>query len=257
MVLVAVSGLQKSEIDSAITKSFSSVTLSSRNNKIRDRRAVEGVPDYIGSQMGIRDDTFHEAQIAVGYETFSADHEHYFTLKIFEALIGEWNINDISGKFSSPGIAETFALEKLADNYTTFNYNYRKTGTFGIYFSTHNRQKLDDTLYEVFNEYQKLFARISAHDLYRAKQKVLNSYLKSIASPAGIANDIGYQLSTYSRRIQPSEVVSRIDKVTVEDIKNLIDIYFYDVDPVVIGHGPLYEFPDYVLVRSWTYWNRW
>jgi hypothetical protein len=54
-------------------------------------------PDFVGSQMNIRDDTVHTAQLAFGYETFGYSHKHFLTLKILQALLGQWSITDFSG----------------------------------------------------------------------------------------------------------------------------------------------------------------
>lgn len=49
--------------------------------------------------MHIRDNTVHEIQVAVGYETFSLNHKHVLTLAVLRQLIGEWNTQSLAGTF--------------------------------------------------------------------------------------------------------------------------------------------------------------
>jgi len=178
-------------------------------------------------------------------------------LGLLKALLGEWSASDFSGRFASPGISETFSLEKLGDEYATFSHNYFNSGLFGVYARTHNEEQVDDVVYEIFNEYQKLFSRINPHDIFRAKHKVISEYLTAISTPSGNARDVAKQLATLGRRMSPQEYIERVSELKESDVYSLIHDYFYDVDPVVVAYGPLEEFPDYALMRSWTYWSKW
>lgn len=147
---------------------------------------------------------------------------------------------------------------------------HKNTGLFGIYASTHNEGSLDDTVYEIFNEYQKLFSYISPEELYRAKNAVriysgiigllcqLKTRLLALEGTTSAQSQrIGEQLVNLDRRMSVAEAFNRIDNVSTNDVKEVLDTYFYDVDPVVVAHGNLEEMPDYVVMRNWTYWNRW
>jgi processing peptidase subunit beta len=74
-------------------------------------------------------------------------------------------------------LAEVFALEKLVDNYSTFNYSYTNSGVFGVYVNSKQEEVLDDIVYEVFNQYQHIFSKINPHDIFRAKHQVYYLYL--------------------------------------------------------------------------------
>jgi hypothetical protein len=51
--------------------------------------------------MHIRDDTVPEIQVAIGFETFPANHKHSFTLGVLQQLIGEWHTHSLAGTFIS------------------------------------------------------------------------------------------------------------------------------------------------------------
>lgn len=49
--------------------------------------------------MHIRDNTVHDVQVAIGYETFAVSHKHALTLGVLKALLGEWDTHSFSGNF--------------------------------------------------------------------------------------------------------------------------------------------------------------
>jgi len=212
--------------------------------------------DFTGSQINIRDDTVHNAQVLMAYETVPYNHKHWGTFQVLQALIGSWKKGDGRGNYASTRLAETMATEKLVDNFHAFNYQTAQTGIFGVYINTHNVDVLDDAVYEVFNEYQKLYQFLYAGDLARAQSQVSAQFLAAIQDPVGQARGMGKQVSQIGRRISPAEVVTRVNAVTVDDVREVVDTYFNDTDPVVVAHGPLAEMLDYGILRQWTYWNR-
>jgi len=212
--------------------------------------------DFTGAQMNIRDDTVHNAQVLMAYETTGLASGDWAPLQILQALLGDWEKTSGLGDRGSTRLSEVLASEKLVDRFTTFNWQSTHTGLFGIYFDTHSIDHLDDAVFEVFNEYQKLFSFLYAGDLTRAKAQVITRYLSSISNSTGQACDNGKQVSSFGRRMPPSEFVARINAVSLSDVGKVLDTYFHDVDPVVVAHGPLEEMPDFGILRSWTYWNR-
>jgi len=54
-----------------------------------------------------------------------------------------------------------------------------------------------------------------------------------------------------------SEQFKRIEDIELSALQTLLDTNLTDIDPVVVGYGPLENLPDYNLMRNWTYWNRW
>jgi len=255
----AVSPLPMDTMEQAITNAFPRTATSVVGEEVRvdPRLRAKLRPDFVGSQMNIRDDTVHKVQIAIGHETFGYSNRQLLTLLVLQALFGKWGVQDFSGNYSSHQLAEAFAADKLVDFYVPFSLNYTNSGMFGVYVETHEEEKVDDVVYEVFNQYQKLYARITPHDIFRAKHQVISEYLDTISTTAGLASDMGKQVTTYGRRIPPEEFVHRISQIDESDVYSLLKNYFWDTDPVVVARGPLEEMVDYSIVRSWTFWNRW
>jgi len=212
---------------------------------------------YTGAMMHIRDNTVHDIQVAIGYETFPITHKHAFTLGVLKHLLGKWDLQSPAGTNSSSRLAEAVARQHLVSLYRPFVNFYKDTGLFGIYAKTQNVDKLDDLVYEIFNEYQKLFSYLSPEELFRAKHSLKVELLNHQNSTASRSHYLGSSVTRVDRPVSLAESFSRIDLITQNDVQELIDSNFYDVDPVVVAHGDLEEMPDYVILRGWTYWNRW
>jgi len=259
IVVSAASSHSVNALNDLVGKSFSGLS-----TQTTERAAeLSKRPDFCGSEMNIRDDERDACQFAVGYETFGyfgKEAENYkYPLLILKALLGKWQINDYAGENSSHSIVEEFTAAKLVDQgYNTFNFSYKNTGVFGVYCSSTNTDEINDAVYEVFNEYQRLYSRIGTHDLVRAKHQVIAEYLNSIATSGGRANVFGSQLAKGLVPFQsPEDIVNEINKVSVQQVYDLISTFFQDTDPVIIAHGPTEWFPNYVWSRYWTYWARW
>jgi len=161
IVVSAAGAVNSDQLQSATEAAFSGVTRASRPLSSRAR--------YTGAMMHIRDTTVHDIQLAIGYETFSIDHPAAFTLGILKHLMGWWDEKSPVGPNSSSRLAETVTKEKLASYYRPFLNFYKDTGIFGVYARTTNIDHLDDLVYEIFNEYQKLYCYVSPEDIFRAK----------------------------------------------------------------------------------------
>jgi len=102
-----------------------------------------------------------------------------------------------------------------------------------------------------------LLAYLTPEEFFRAKNALKAQLLASRETSASHSLVLGKSIANVDRAISLAEAFYRIDLVTMGDVKEVLDTYFYDVDPVVIAHGNLEELPDYVVLRGWTYWNRW
>lgn len=251
-IVVAASGaVTHAQLDPLVTEAFGGIAKAGHISRFDSR-----VP-FTGALMHIRDNTTHKIQVAIGYETFSVAHKHVVTLGLLKHLIGSWDSKSHVGTNSSSRLAEVIAVEKLADNFHPFLRLYPDTGFFGVYVQTHNTDSLDDLVYEIFNEYQKLFSYLTPEEFFRAKNALKAQLLAGAETSAGRALSLGKHVANVHRPLSLAEAFYRIDLVTPGDVKEVIDQYFYDVDPVIVAHGNLEELPDYVVMRGWTYWNRW
>jgi len=212
---------------------------------------------YVGSEIRIRDDTKHICKLTYAWEAVGRSDPNYWPFLLLQAFVGQWKKDSISGPFSSSRWAENASQYNLVSTYHSTYKAYNATGLFQIYAECEPGNQLDDTTYYMFNEFQKLATYITPEELFRAKNHLKRKFLSELANPKNLAEWLGETVQASYRAISPAEVFQRIDELTAEDVQKVLADFFTDVDPVLIAHGPIEDFPDYNIVRGWTSWHRW
>jgi processing peptidase subunit beta len=231
-------------------------------SKVFSKLSVNGNPafsrvNYVGSEIRIRDDTVHDVRISVNWEAVGRSHPHYWTSLLLQTIVGKWDRHSsFSGNFESSRWGEAISMNKAANRFSSKYLPYTNTGLFTIFVET-SRESQEEVVYILFNEFQRLATYMTEEEMERAKNQLKVALLSHLENPENYAKLIGESvLSTY-RPPSIAEYFQRIDQISIADIQDLISTFFTDVDPVLIAHGPIEEFPDYNIVRGWTYWNRW
>jgi len=139
----------------------------------------------------------------------------------------------------------------------SFNTCYNDVGIFGAYV-VGPREKTVDALCELLKEWVRIGFSATDAEVERAKNKLKSVCLMQLDGTYAIAEDIGRQLLTLGRRMTPAEVFLRIDQITSQQVREVAFNYLNDTDPAVAAVGDVEgpDFPDYNVLRGWTYWNR-
>jgi processing peptidase subunit beta len=214
-------------------------------------------PSFTGSMITERDDTMGVAHVALAVEGVGWSHPDYYAFLVLQTMVGSWDRSVGGGKNLSSRLCEKVATENLVHSLTTFNTSYSQTGLFGSYLVAPGGERLEDAVYEVFNEYNRIGKNVSKDEVERAKNKLKASILMNLDGTTAVAEDIGRQILTYGRRLTPAEIFTRIDAVSQDDIRRIVKDHCEDVCPAVAGIGATEELPDYNQIRGWTYWMRW
>jgi processing peptidase subunit beta len=208
------------------------------------------IPEFIGSEIKVRDDTAEDVTAAIAFKGSSWSDPDYMTFLLIQNMIGSWDRSMGGGNSLNSRLSEVVSNEGLAHSYSAFNTSYHSTGLCGVSFvAPYNR--VDEFCAEIFREFS-LLRTITPAELERAKNRVKSAYLIQLNSSEEISNEIGRQLLTLGRRLTPIEAFLRIDAITLDDVQRVAWDYFRDVDPVVAAVGPLKYFPDYGVLRSRT-----
>jgi len=259
MVLAGAGAVNHDQLVELGNKAFGSLPSTSPSaSSFGAASTLERAPSkFTGSLISERDDTLGLAHIALAIEGVGWSHPDYFTFMVFQTIVGSWDKTIGGGKNLSSRLAEVMATEHLADSVTTFNTCYHDTGLFGTYLVTPGGEHMEDAIYEVFNEYNRVGKNITAEEVERAKNKLKASILMQLDGTTAVAEDIGRQILTNGRRLTPAETFARIDAIKVSDVMRVAKEHCEDVDPAVAAIGTTEELPDYNQIRGWTYWSRW
>lgn len=129
MVLVGAGGVPHGQLVELAEKYFSNLPTeppTSRSSAIA--AAQKAKPDFIGSEVRIRDDTIPTANIAIAVEGVSWKDDDYFTALVTQAIVGNWD--RAMGNASHLGSKLSGFIHKngLANSFMSFSTSYSDTG---------------------------------------------------------------------------------------------------------------------------------
>ena len=111
-------------------------------------------------------------------------------------------------------------------------------------------------MYYVTYNLVRLSREVSSEEVERAKNHLKTKLFLHLHDPEHAVNDIGWQLLSYDRRIPSAEVATRIDSITLEDVRGTANKHLFDEDHALVAVGPTYGLPDYNWIRRRSYWHR-
>jgi len=210
---------------------------------------------YTGSGVHIIDDDKHDIDTIIAAEAPAFDSADAFVVKVVATLLGNWTHTDLGGKNVSSRLGELAASESLAKSLSTFYKAYGDTGLLG-YRAVTDSHHSQDFVCELVSEWVRLSNSATEPEVQWAKNKLNKLALQASANNTSNLRSMLSEVQYLGRRVPLAETYARADQVTVDDVRRVVKRYFTDISPAVVAHGNLEEYPDYELVRSWTYWNR-
>ena len=121
---------------------------------------------------------------------------------------------------------------------------------WGIYLVTENKTQIDDLVHFTLREWSRLSVNVSEAECERAKAQLKASILLSLDGTTAIAEDIGRQIVTTGRRMDPAEIERVIGRITEKDIMKFAQKRLWDQDIAVSAVGRIEGLLDYNRIRS-------
>eukprot|EP00835_Amoeboradix_gromovi_P004230 NODE_317_length_11122_cov_0.359521.p1 type:complete len:441 gc:universal NODE_317_length_11122_cov_0.359521:8828-10150(+) len=214
------------------------------------------VPDasFLGSDARFRHDDMKIAHMAFAVQGPSHNHPDYIPMLVASSLLGQWDKSlGAASKLSSP-LAQKFAKYDLANSYMGFYATYNKSGLFGYYIQSENKESLDQVISLAQVELLSYHLNLKDSDVARAKQATKHLLMKQQDGNALLMEDLGRQLTCFDGYTDPLTLQIKIDHVSRQDIVDVLAKYVYDKDIALVGIGPLELMPDYNRVRASMNW---
>ncbi|BFZ64055.1 Mitochondrial-processing peptidase subunit beta [Saitoella coloradoensis] len=254
MVLVGAGGVEHDALVQLAEKHFGNLPTSQNATGLGAARGPK--PQFVGSEVRVRDDTMPAAHIAIAVEGVSWKHPDYFTMLVMQSIIGNWD--RALGNASELGSRLSHMVSKnhLANSYSSFSTSYADTGLWGIYMVSENLTQLDDLIHFTLKEWSRLSTSPTEAEVERAKAQLRGALLLSLDSTTAVAEDIGRQIVTTGRRMTPAEIERHIGQVTVEDVKRVAQEKLWDQDVAMAAIGPIEGILDYNRIRTDMSLNR-
>lgn len=129
MVLVGSGGVPHQQLVELAEKHFSNLPREPpTSSAIASAAAQKQRPDFVGSEVRIRDDTIPTANIAIAVEGVSWKDDDYFTALVTQAIVGNWDRAMGNSPYLGSKLSTFIHENKLANSFMSFSTSYSDTG---------------------------------------------------------------------------------------------------------------------------------
>ncbi|CUS07601.1 unnamed protein product [Tuber aestivum] len=250
MVLAGAGGIPHETLVALAEKHFSGVNPS--ENPITPGSARGPKPEFIGSEVRLRDDTIPTAHIAIAVEGVSWKDPQYFTALVAQAIIGNWDRAMGNAPHLGSKLSSFVHKHQLANSFMSFSTSYSDTGLWGIYLVTDKVTRIDDLVHFALREWSRLAQIVTESEVERAKAQLKASLLLSLDGTTAVAEDIGRQIVTTGRRMNPAEIERVVGQITEKDVIDFAQRRIWDQDVAISALGSIEGLLDYQRVRNDT-----
>lgn len=248
MVLVGAGGVPHQELVQLAEQYFGNLPSSGTAASIGSPRGE--APQFVGSEIRLRDDTMPTANIALAVEGCSWNDPDYWPMLVCQAIIGNYDRALGSAPHLGSKLSSIVHSNNLANSYMSFSTSYSDTGLWGIYLITENLTQIDDLVHFTLKEWSRLSLSVSEAEVERAKAQLKASLLLGLDGTTQIAEDIGRQIATTGRRMSPFECDKNIAKVTAADVRAVAQKKIWDQDLAISAVGSIEGLLDYNRIRA-------
>lgn len=121
MVLVGAGGVPHQQLVELAEKYFNGLPTGTGS-------AAVAKPEFIGSEVRLRDDTIPTANIAIAVEGVSWKDDDYFTALVTQAIVGNWDKAMGSAPHMGSKLSGIVHKHDLANSFMSFSTSYSDTG---------------------------------------------------------------------------------------------------------------------------------
>ena len=172
---------------------------------------------------------FEQAHIVVGFESPSFHSPDHYAAHIFSHAVG--------GGMSSR-LFQTVREERgLAYSIHSFDWAYADTGVFGFYAATSARN-IAELMPVALDTMAEATQALDEDEIERAKAQLKVSLLVALESSSARAEQIARQHLAFGRVIDLSEILERVDAITLADTRR-VGAAMLATAPTVSAIGPI------------------
>ncbi|PTU23036.1 hypothetical protein P175DRAFT_0515007 [Aspergillus ochraceoroseus IBT 24754] len=251
MVLVGAGGIPHDQLVKLAEEHFGSLPSKAPTSAALALTAEQKrTPEFIGSEVRLRDDTLPSAHIALAVEGVSWKDDDYFTALVAQAIVGNWDRAMGNSSYLGSKLSSFVEQNGLANSFMSFSTSYSDTGLWGIYMVSENLTRLDDLVHFALREWSRLSFNVTAAEVERAKAQLKASILLSLDGTTAVAEDIGRQIITTGRRLTPEDIERTIGQITEKHVMDFAQRKLWDQDVALSAVGSIEGILDYNRIRG-------
>ena len=153
-----------------------------------------------------------QIHVVMGLDGVSYKDPDYYPILVLSTLLG--------GGMSSRLFQEAREKRGLVYSIYSFSSSFEDGGIFGIYAGT-GKKEINELIPLICTELKILTETIGNNELARARSQLKASTLMALESTAFRSEQIARQIQIFDRIVPIEEIISKIDKVNIIDIKRI------------------------------------
>jgi predicted Zn-dependent peptidase len=185
---------------------------------------------YRGGDAREARDHLQETQVMIGFEGRPYTADSYYTAQMLASVMG--------GGMSSRLFQEVREKRGLCYSVYAFHWGFADTGMFGVHAAT-GPDDVGELVPVMLGELERAAHDISERELDRARAQLRAGLLMTLESPAARAGQLARQILLFGRHIPSAELISRVNAIGVDDVRNLAEAIFTQSLPTVAAVGGL------------------
>jgi len=196
---------------------------------------------YVGGEERLVSD-HEQAHIVLGFEGRAYNSDGFYAAQVLASVLG--------GGMSSRLFQEVREKRGLCYSVYAFHWAFADSGVFGIAAST-GEEQVTELLPVILDELRKATDTITEEEVVRVRNQIRAGLLMSLESPSSRAGQLARQQILWGRVIPLQETVDRINRITVDRVKQVAHQIFANARVSLAGVGPVDKLPDYETITGY------
>jgi predicted Zn-dependent peptidase len=233
-ILVSIAGnIRKEEVESLAKKYFFRRSRESKLISDKKRKTINrnySHPEFKGGRYHVNRNT-QQVHICFGLPSIPQNSLMREALYVFDNLFG--------GSMSSLLFQEVREQLGLCYSIDSFYSMFKDAGVFGVYCSTssENFKKTIDEIYRRLKNFSNKF--LTEEKLEESKLSICGRIMLGLETSESIMMDIALQEVLYREYISPGKKIKKIQSVTIDMVKKLVDDMCSCKNPLLLSVGKL------------------
>jgi predicted Zn-dependent peptidase len=195
---------------------------------------------YVGGDYR-EDRKLQDTQFLLGFEGRAYHVRDFYASQVLAMLLG--------GGMSSRLFQEVREKRGICYSIYAFHWGFSDTGVFGVHAAT-EPDDLPELVETILAELKRAAGDIGQPELERARAQFRAGLLMSGESAPSRAGQIARQILLFGRPIPNQELLDRLDKLSVERLRDLAGRLFSTSRPTVSAIGPVAKLMDVGAIQN-------